>query len=435
MIFALATPVAQSALAIFRATGGDCLNSFSRVLNRPINGFGKMFLRDIVWEGQIVDRCSVVFYQNPKSFTGEDSVEIFCHGGLPVIRQIASIFLSLGFEEAAPGEFSKRAYENGKLSLNEAEAIADLIHSEDGERARLSSAALSGRLSEMISLLGDDVDSLRVFVEGSIDFSDEDYDFIKEGDVKQRLGDLRLRLQEIIDSSLISSDRLNKNRVLFFGPPNSGKSSLFNRLLGFDRALVSSVPGTTRDLIDSEMFYNSVNLELVDSAGVRETDDFIEAQGIALSNSELGVTDVVLVVLDEATEHLAPKFLVAVGEKKHLLVFNKVDQSVALTGVDCSVSAKTGDGVQNLKDLILALIKRGSHESKKTHLIRDRHLVLFQSALTYLEDCMVKVGEEKDVDVAAEDLRLARSCFDEFLGVKYPDALLGDIFKDFCIGK
>ena len=435
MIFALATPVSQSALAIFRATGGDCLNSFSRVLNRPINGFGKMFLRDIVWEGQVVDRCSVVFYQNPKSFTGEDSVEIFCHGGLPVIRQIASIFLSLGFEEAAPGEFSKRAYENGKLSLNEAEAIADLIHSEDGERARLSSAALSGRLSEMISLLGDDVDSLRVFVEGSIDFSDEDYDFIKEGDVKQRLGDLRLRLQEIIDSSLISSDRLNKNRVLFFGPPNSGKSSLFNRLLGFDRALVSSVPGTTRDLIDSEMFYNSVNLELVDSAGVRETDDFIEAQGIALSNSELGVTDVVLVVLDEATEHLAPKFLVAVGEKKHLLVFNKVDQSVALTGVDCSVSAKTGDGVQNLKDLILALIKRGSHESKKTHLIRDRHLVLFQSALTYLEDCMVKVGEEKDVDVAAEDLRLARSCFDEFLGVKYPDALLGDIFKDFCIGK
>ena len=435
MIFALATPVAQSALAIFRATGGDCLNSFSRVLNRPINGFGKMFLRDIVWEGQIVDRCSVVFYQNPKSFTGEDSVEIFCHGGLPVIRQIASIFLSLGFEEAAPGEFSKRAYENGKLSLNEAEAIADLIHSEDGERARLSSAALSGRLSEMISLLGDDVDSLRVFVEGSIDFSDEDYDFIKEGDVKQRLGDLRLRLQEIIDSSLISSDRLNKNRVLFFGPPNSGKSSLFNRLLGFDRALVSSVPGTTRDLIDSEMFYNSVNLELVDSAGVRETDDFIEAQGIALSNSELGVTDVVLVVLDEATEHLAPKFLVAVGEKKHLLVFNKVDQSVALTGVDCSVSAKTGDGVQNLKDLILTLIKRGSHESKKTHLIRDRHLVLFQSALTYLEDCMVKVEEEKDVDVAAEDLRLARSCFDEFLGVKYPDALLGDIFKDFCIGK
>jgi tRNA modification GTPase len=435
LIFALATPVAQSALAIFRATGGDCLNSFSRVLNRPINGFGKMFLRDIVWEGQIVDRCSVVFYQNPKSFTGEDSVEIFCHGGLPVIRQIASIFLSLGFEEAAPGEFSKRAYENGKLSLNEAEAIADLIHSEDGERARLSSAALSGRLSEMISLLGDDVDSLRVFVEGSIDFSDEDYDFIKEGDVKQRLGDLRLRLQEIIDSSLISSDRLNKNRVLFFGPPNSGKSSLFNRLLGFDRALVSSVPGTTRDLIDSEMFYNSVNLELVDSAGVRETDDFIEAQGIALSNSELGVTDVVLVVLDEATKHLAPKFLVAVGEKKHLLVFNKVDQSAALTGVDCSVSAKTGDGVQNLKDLILALIKRGSHESKKTHLIRDRHLVLFQSALTYLEDCMVKVGEEKDVDVAAEDLRLARSCFDEFLGVKYPDALLGDIFKDFCIGK
>ncbi len=116
-------------------------------------------------------------------------------------------------------------------------------------------------------------------------------------------------------------------------------------------------------------------------------------------------------------------------------MFNKVDQSTALTGVDCSVSAKTGDGVQNLKDLILALVKQGSQESKKTHLIRDRHLILFQSALALLEDCGKKIGGEKDIDVAAEDLRLVRSCFDEFLGVKYPDALLGDIFKDFCIGK
>jgi len=408
---------------------------FNEALSKPIDDFGKMFLRDIVWEGEIVDRCSIVFYQNPKSFTGEDSVEIFCHGGLPVIRHIASIFLSLGFEEATPGEFSKRAYENGKVSLNEAEAIADLIHSEDAERARLSSAALSGRLSEMISLLGGEVDSVRVFVEGSIDFSDEDYDFIKEGNVGFRLVGLRDRLQEIIDSSLVSSSKLNKNRVLFFGPPNTGKSSLFNRLLGFDRALVSSMPGTTRDLIDSEMFYNSVNLELVDSAGVRETEDLIEAQGVALSNAELDTTDLILVVLDGTTKHLVPGFLKTMGDKKHLLVFNKTDLGSEPMGFDCSVSAKTGEGVQHLKDLILSLVEKSSLGSKKTYLIRDRHLRLFKSALDHLNQCIEKIGEERDVDVAAEDLRLVRVCFDEFLGVKYPDALLGDIFKDFCIGK
>ena len=187
MIFALATPVGQSALAIFRVSGDGCLEVFNKVLNKPISKPRGVYLRDISWQGFLVDRCSIVYYKNPKSFTGEDSIEIFCHGGLPVIRKLASLFVGLGFKEAAPGDFSRRAYENGKVSLNEAEAIADLIHAEDEERARLSSAALSGSLSRMVVTLGDDIDSLRVFVEGSIDFSDEDYDFIKMGGVVSRL--------------------------------------------------------------------------------------------------------------------------------------------------------------------------------------------------------------------------------------------------------
>jgi tRNA modification GTPase len=150
-----------------------------------------------------------------------------------------------------------------------------LIHSEDVERGVLSSEAVAGKLSSLIRGLGDEVDDLRVFIEGSIDFSDEDYDFISEGNIEGRLKKIHSSLVDLIDSSLVSSRKIEKNRVLFFGPPNTGKSSLFNRMLGFERALVSNVPGTTRDLIDSEMFYNSVNMELVDSAGVRETDDLL----------------------------------------------------------------------------------------------------------------------------------------------------------------
>ena len=438
MIFALATPVAQSAIGVFRISGVGCCEKFNTALNKPISEYRKVFLRDVFWEGVLIDRCSVVFYSSPNSYTGEDSVEVFCHGGLSVIKSLTGVFLALGFREAEPGEFSKIAFENGKLSLNEAEAVADLVHSEDVDRGLLSSEAVAGKLSNIISDLGDRVDGLRVYIEGSIDFSDEDYNFIAEGDVCNRLVEIKSSLVDLIDSSLVSTKKLTKNRVLFFGPPNTGKSSLFNRMLGFERALVSNVPGTTRDLIDSEMFYNSVNMELVDSAGIRETNDLIEAMGVALSGVGVEESDLILVVLDHLTENYIDSFGSTLKEKSFLLVFNKSDEKEPLNSYDCVVSAKSGSGVQELKELIFKFIKedkKNKEGSKKTFLIRERHLSLFNTALSALNSCIQKISNGDAVDIAAEDLRQVRSSFDEFLGVKYPDDLLGDIFKDFCIGK
>ncbi len=435
MIFALATPIAQSAIGVFRVSGAGCCDVFNKVLNKPISKYRKVFLRDILWDGVLVDRCSVVFYSGPHSYTGEDSVEVFCHGGLSIISSLTGVFLALGFKEAGPGEFSKIAFENGKLSLNEAEAVADLIHSEDVDRSILCSEAVAGKLSAIISDLGKEVDELRVFVEGSIDFSDEDYDFILEGGVEKRLVKIRSSLVNLIDSSLISTKKLSKNRVLFFGPPNTGKSSLFNRLLGFERALVSNLPGTTRDLIDSEMFYSSVNMELVDSAGVRNTSDSVEVMGVALSKGEIEDSALILIVLDHSTEASVKSFKSMMAEKNHLLVFNKSDERNPTEHYDCVVSAKSGKGVPKLKKMIFNSIQQSKNVSKKTFIIRERHLVLFNDALSSLDACIKKISNEKDVDVAAEDLRLIRSSFDEFLGIKYPDELLGDIFDDFCIGK
>jgi tRNA modification GTPase len=438
LIFALATPVAQSAIGVFRISGVGCCEKFNTALNKPISEYRKVFLRDVFWEGVLIDRCSVVFYSSPNSYTGEDSVEVFCHGGLSVIKSLTGVFLALGFREAEPGEFSKIAFENGKLSLNEAEAVADLVHSEDVDRGLLSSEAVAGKLSNIISDLGDRVDGLRVYIEGSIDFSDEDYNFIAEGDVCNKLVEIKSSLVDLIDSSLVSTKKLTKNRVLFFGPPNTGKSSLFNRMLGFERALVSNVPGTTRDLIDSEMFYNSVNMELVDSAGIRETNDLIEAMGVALSGVGVEESDLILVVLDHLTENYIDSFGSTLKEKSFLLVFNKSDEKEPLNSYDCVVSAKSGSGVQELKELIFKFIKedkKNKEGSKKTFLIRERHLSLFNAALSALNSCIQKISNGDAVDIAAEDLRQVRSSFDEFLGVKYPDDLLGDIFKDFCIGK
>ena len=435
MIFALATPVAQSAIGVFRISGAGCCDVFNRALNKPISKYREVFLRDVVWDEELVDRCSVVFYSGPNSYTGEDSVEVFCHGGLAVIKSLTGVFLALGFREAGPGEFSRIAFENGKLSLNEAEAVVDLINSEDVDRGLLSSKAVAGKLTSIISVLGSEVDALRVFIEGSIDFSDEDYDFIAEGSVEERLVKIKASLVDLVDSSLISNKKITKNRVLFFGPPNTGKSSLFNRVLGFERALVSNIPGTTRDLIDSEIFYQSVNMELVDSAGIRETDDLVEARGVALSGDEVRDAALVLVVVDHLTENCVDGLKSKLSQNNYLLIFNKSDEMGPVKSYDCVVSAKSGYGIQDLKKMIFESIQNNKNNEKKTFVIRERHLDLFNKALLDLSACIEKISSERDVDVAAEDLRLVRSSFDEFLGVKYPDDLLGDIFKDFCIGK
>jgi tRNA modification GTPase len=435
LIFALATPVAQSAIGVFRISGAGCCDVFNRALNKPISKYREVFLRDVVWDEELVDRCSVVFYSGPNSYTGEDSVEVFCHGGLAVIKSLTGVFLALGFREAGPGEFSRIAFENGKLSLNEAEAVVDLINSEDVDRGLLSSKAVAGKLTSIISVLGSEVDALRVFIEGSIDFSDEDYNFIAEGSVEERLIKIKASLVDLVDSSLISTKKITKNRVLFFGPPNTGKSSLFNRVLGFERALVSNIPGTTRDLIDSEIFYQSVNMELVDSAGIRETDDFVEARGVALSGDEVKDAALVLVVVDHLTEDCVDGLKSKLSQNNYLLIFNKSDEMGPVKSYDCVVSAKSGYGIQDLKKMIFESIQNNKNNEKKTFVIRERHLDLFNKALLDLSACIEKISSERDVDVAAEDLRLVRSSFDEFLGVKYPDDLLGDIFKDFCIGK
>jgi tRNA modification GTPase len=435
LIFALATPVAQSAIGVFRISGAGCCDVFNRALNKPISKYREVFLRDVVWDEGLVDRCSVVFYSGPNSYTGEDSVEVFCHGGLAVIKSLTGVFLALGFREAGPGEFSRIAFENGKLSLNEAEAVVDLINSEDVDRGLLSSQAVAGKLTSIISVLGSEVDALRVFIEGSIDFSDEDYNFIAEGSVEERLIKIKASLVDLVDSSLISTKKITKNRVLFFGPPNTGKSSLFNRVLGFERALVSNIPGTTRDLIDSEIFYQSVNMELVDSAGIRETDNLVEARGVALSGDEVKDVALVLVVVDHLTEGCVDGLKSKLSQKNYLLIFNKSDEMGPVKSYDCVVSAKSGYGIQDLKKMIFESIQNNKNNEKKTFVIRERHLNLFNKALLDLSACIEKISNERDVDVAAEDLRLVRSSFDEFLGVKYPDDLLGDIFKDFCIGK
>ena len=435
-VFALATPATRSALCVFRVSGPGCLAAFDSMFTQALGEPRKFYQRSLMAGSTVVDKVGVIFFEGPSSYTGEDSFEIYAHGGLAVMGSIVDLFKSVGFDEAGPGEFTKRAFLNGKLSLSEAESVVDVINASSKEVLDISLNSLRGGFSDEIFGFSKRLDSLRKFVEGSIDFSDEDYDFIKEGGVVDDVSRLCADFGGFVNKCFLAGETGLKKTVLFIGPPNSGKSSLFNRLLGFDRALVSDVPGTTRDLIESEVFYNNSSFKVLDSAGIRETVDVVESKGIRLAVNQIKNADVVVGVFDSVDPLVLLEIKSIASDKVFISVLNKLDLGLKDKDAlfDVSLSAKTGEGVIELKKKISsASAVRGLVD--KEYFARNRHIKLFNEGLGHLEAAMVKLRSGFDVELAAEDLRLARISLDEVVGVKTSDSLLGDIFNDFCIGK
>jgi len=435
-VFALATPATKSALCVFRVSGSGCLDVFDSIFTKELNEPRKFYQRSLVSGSTVIDTVGVVFFEGSSSYTGEDSFEVYAHGGLAVMGSIVDLFKQVGFDEAGPGEFTKRAFLNGKLSLSEAESVVDVINASSKEVLEISLNSLRGGFSDEVFGFSKKLDALRKFVEGSIDFSDEDYDFIKEGGVVDDVSRLCADFGGFVNKCFLSGESGMKKVVLFVGPPNSGKSSLFNRLLGFDRALVSDVPGTTRDLIESEVFYNNSSFRVLDSAGIRETDDVIEEKGIELTVSQIESADVIVGVFDSVDPVALLEIKSLVVDKVFISVLNKLDLGLKDEGslFDVLLSAKTGEGVVGLKKLISSSsVTKGLVD--KEYFARSRHIKLFNEGLVYLEAAVVKLRSGADVELAAEDLRLARVALDEVVGAKTSDSLLGDIFNDFCIGK
>jgi tRNA modification GTPase len=324
-VFALATPATKSALCVFRVSGSGCLNVFDSIFTKELNEPRKFYQRSLVSGSTVIDTVGVVFFEGPSSYTGEDSFEVYAHGGLAVMGSIVDLFKQVGFDEAGPGEFTKRAFLNGKLSLSEAESVVDVINASSKEVLEISLNSLRGGFSDEVFGFSKKLDALRKFVEGSIDFSDEDYDFIKEGGVVDDVSRLCADFGGFVNKCFLSGESGMKKVVLFVGPPNSGKSSLFNRLLGFESALVSDVPGTTRDLIESEVFYNNSSFRVLDSAGIRETDDVIEEKGIELTVSQIESADVVVGVFDSVDPVALLEIKSLVVDKVFISVLNKLD--------------------------------------------------------------------------------------------------------------
>ena len=435
VVFALATPPAKSAICVFRVSGAGCLDGLSKLINGSKYGVGSFHVKSFFGASGLIDRAGLVVFEGPNSYTGEDSFEVYAHGGLGVMSSFVSAFKSVGFEEAAGGEFTKRAFLNNKISLQEAEAVVDLIDAVDEKEVMLAGRSLFGGLSGDIVDLAESIDLLRVRVEAEIDFSDEGNEYFDESLLDDLLV-VKNNVVSFISGCINKKSYFQKNNVLLVGPVNSGKSSVFNRLLGFERAIVSDVPGTTRDMVNGELFYESNSFSVFDSAGLRDTSDVVEGVGIKNTLNEIKSADLVVGVFESNDESMIKEFKSLAEKNKFVCVQNKIDVNEKKVGFfDCYVSAKTGAGFEDLKKIITKSFDLGLGEEKFAYLVRERHENIFKDVLLSLSSACDGLDQNTSLELIAEDLKNARSGFDELVGKKFSDSLLGDIFSSYCIGK
>ncbi len=392
-------------------------------------------------DGALIDRGIAIFYENPHSYTGEDVLELQAHGGTALMQILLARCIELGARQAEPGEFTRRAYLNDKLDLAQAEAVADVISAATVEAAKSAVRSLSGEFSKHINALLLKLIDLRMFVEACLDFPEEEIDFITQGRVAEKLETIMVELMAVFSKAKQGSLLREGIVVVLVGQPNVGKSSLMNQLAGEDVAIVTSVAGTTRDTIKNAIQINGVPLHIIDTAGLRETDDEVEKFGIERTWRATETANIALLLVDAAHgigEQEKTILARLPQEIRKIWVHNKID--VGNTKPSCQqidgathiyLSAKTGDGLALLKNQLLALAGYQSN-SEGIFMARARHLQALAEVDAHLNSAKRQMSS---AELLAEELRLAQDDLASITGEFTPDDLLGEIFSKFCIGK
>lgn len=392
-------------------------------------------------DGTVLDRGLLLYFPAPGSFTGEDVLELQGHGGPVVMQMLLARCLELGARLAEPGEFSRRAYLNDKIDLVQAEAVADLIEAETAAAARSAMRSLSGEFSREVHGLVERLVELRMRIEAALDFPEEEIDILREGDVAARLGAFRAELEALIARARAGSRLRSGLHVVLAGLPNVGKSSLLNRLSGEDRAIVTEVAGTTRDVLREAIQIEGIPMHVVDTAGLRDTDDVVERIGVERAWREIERADVVLQLLDARSGETEADRAIAAGLPEgveRIVVENKCDLAGLAPGREVGpacvwlrLSAKTGAGIDLLHDELLR-VAGWQGRSEDAVLARERHLAALTLASEKSALAERRLGE---IELCAEELRLAQEALATITGEFTADDLLGEIFSRFCIGK
>ncbi len=439
-IAAIATAPGRGGIGVVRLSGQDLL-AFAQALSAKQPQPRQATLADFyAADGSLIDTGLLLYFPAPHSFTGEDVLELQGHGGPVVLQMLLARCLDLGARLAEPGEFTRRAYLNGKLDLAQAEAVVDLIDAATTAAARSAIRSLHGEFSQEINALLEQLTELRALVEATLDFPEEEVDFLEAADAFGRLERLQLRLATVFDRAQQGRLLQGGLHVVLAGQPNVGKSSLLNRLAGDELAIVTPVAGTTRDVVRGTLQLEGIPLHIIDTAGLRATEDEIEKIGIARTWREIERADVVVLLVDarsgvgEAERAILAQLPASLAR---ITVYNKVDlagraaeRHDEIDGVAISLSAKHGEGVDLLRQELLRIA--GWHPAEDVFIARERHLRALSDTGKHIVAAQAQLPH---LELFAEELRLAQSALGSITGEFSADDLLGEIFGRFCIGK
>lgn len=438
-IAAIATGSGSGGIGIVRVSGRAALHISNALIGQKLIPRHATYTSFLDSNGLVIDYGIAIFYPGPNSFTGEDVLELQGHGGSAVLQLLIKSCLLSGSRLAQPGEFTLRAYLNNKLDLLQAESVADLISATSEQAARSAIRSLQGDFSNAIKLLVDALIDLRMSVEATIDFPEEDIDTVGKVRCRNKLKAIRSELDKVIESAKQGSLLREGAHIVLVGQPNVGKSSLLNKLSGEEVALVSEIAGTTRDVIRQEVIINGIPLHIIDTAGLRESNETVERMGIERTKKAMQKADMVLFLTDAHQDiYIDQEILKLIPQDTpRLHVVNKIDLLGTHSRIESfgtktyvHLSAKTGEGIDLLRDSILRLV--GWHSDAGAYMARERHLQALSEARQSLK------GAEPNVDQAelfADDLRFAQNALNKITGEFSADDLLGEIFSRFCIGK
>ncbi|MCH2344961.1 MAG: tRNA uridine-5-carboxymethylaminomethyl(34) synthesis GTPase MnmE [Pseudomonadales bacterium] len=457
-ICAIATPVGRSGIGIVRLSGPDVAKACEEILGFLPSPRHAHYCDFLDADQTVIDQGVAIYYQSPDSFTGEDILELQGHGGVYVLNAVLERVLLLDIRLAGPGEFSERAFLNDKIDLLQAEAIADLIDANSKQAVQSAMRTLRGQFSELVHHLVTMLTTIRVSVEAAIDFSDEDIDLMADAKVEESIEETLNQISGVYAQAQQGALLKDGLQVVITGIPNAGKSSLLNALSGIDSAIVTDIPGTTRDLLKEEISIDGMPIHIIDTAGLRTSDNIVEIEGVKRTHGAIETADQILLVFDcTGPEQDVDKVLqpLNLAEKsadsiesiltRCTLIYNKIDlldnapskDTILYKNKELSkihLSAKQGTGIGMLRDHLKTCA--GFRPTEETAFVaRERHLAELKKAEKLIKNSLLQLSKGSHLELVAEDLRLAQNHLSTITGEFTSDDLLGEIFSSFCIGK
>ena len=443
-IAAISTAQGQGGIGIVRLSGNDALKIAKKICSGKITPRHVGFHNFQDESQETLDQGIVLYFSNPHSFTGEDVIEFQGHGGQAVLESILSLCIKYGAKLAEPGEFTKRAYLNNKIDLTQAESVIDVINATTLQAVKSASYSLTGKFSSKINSLLEKIISLRVYVEACIDFPEEEIDFLEQGNVIEKLHNIIAEIDAILDVAKQSELLKNGINLVLIGQPNVGKSTLLNALAGTEKAIVTKIPGTTRDLITSQISIKGIPVNVIDTAGLRETEDEVEQLGINKTWEAIQTAHVAVLLVDitkgsgDYEEFILNKLPKGI---KKLRIFNKIDLVTREANVENNnneiiiyLSAKLENGIDLLKNTLIERVSDNFHQDSEQSMIlaRSRHIYALNNVRQSVTKALIN---KESSELLAEELTQAQHELSAITGDYTNDDLLGKIFSSFCIGK